>query len=309
MRPMMFSMPFLPPSLNVYRKEHWRRQREEEKTWKDFIAVKWAELGRPKLKAVRIAVTFSFPDRKTRDLDNYLATGSKLVGDAVKGRFIPDDGPEHLMAWSFQFEFGDEAKTTVVIEEAGRGGAGDQVTLWEDLPTQKKAAGRADDAATGCVDGRGAAVCPSDAEGSISDTRPDCALYETCLAPLCPLDRSSLSGVWYPGEEICRSRTQGNSPWLKRQRKIAGCGAGAGRYFTLAMLSRDCIIRRGITGLDPNEEEEPQLRVWMKDHPERKALSDCERAELEKRMEKCRDRRSGKAARKHPREEGVRPRF
>ena len=309
MRPLTFSMPFLPPSLNLYRNEHWRKQREEEKRWKDFIAVKWAGLGRPTLNAVRITVVFSFSDRKTRDLDNYFATGGKLVGDAVKGRFIPDDSPEHLTAWSFRFEFGDEAKTTVVIEEAGRSGAGDQATLWENLPLQKKRAGRAGDAVTRSVDGREAMVRPSDSEGSMSDARPACALYETCLAPLCPLDRSSLNGIWYPGEETCRSRTQGNVAWLKMQKKIAGCGAGAGRYFTLAMLNRDCIIRRGITGLDPNEEEEPQLRVWMKDHPERRALSDREKAELEKRMEKCRDRRSGKAARKRPPVGGVRPRF
>jgi hypothetical protein len=28
--------------------------------------------------------------------------------------------PEHLAAWSFRFEIGDEAKTTVVSEEADR---------------------------------------------------------------------------------------------------------------------------------------------------------------------------------------------
>ena len=38
MRQMTFSLPFLPPSLNVYRNDHWRKQRGEEKTWKDYIA-------------------------------------------------------------------------------------------------------------------------------------------------------------------------------------------------------------------------------------------------------------------------------
>jgi len=288
MRPLTFSMPFLPPSLNIYRNEHWRRQRQEEKTWKDFIAVKWAELGRPKLEAVRITMTFSFPDRKTRDLDNYLATGGKLVGDAVKGRFIPDDSPEHLTAWSFRFEFGDEAKTTVVIEEAGGGGAGDQATLWEDLPLQKKTAGRAGDAIARSINGRGATVRPSDSEGSISNARLACGLYETCLAPLCPLDKSSLSGIWYPDEEICRSRTQGNLIWLKVQRKIAASSARAERYFTLEMLRRNCIVKGGIAGLDPNETEEPQLKKWFDDHPERRGLSEEKKAVLRQRANDAR---------------------
>ena len=299
MRPLMFSMPFLPPSLNLYRNEHWRRQQEEGKTWKDFIAVKWAELGRPKLKAVRITMVFSFPDRKTRDLDNYLATGSKLVGDAVKGRFIPDDSPEHLTAWIFRFEFGSEAKTTVVIEEAGRGGAGDQATLWEELPLQKKTAGRAgDDAkrsagervstgrlsgrqasevetATGCpFQGNSCHRCPSEGSpagrasaGPFSDTRPACALYETCLAPLCPLDKISLNGIWYPDEEICRSRTHGNLSWLKAQRRLSRVAATG--YFTVEMLNRLVVIRKGIAGLDPNETEEPQLRAWFQKRTEK----------------------------------------
>jgi hypothetical protein len=240
------------------------------------------------MKAVRITMVFSFPDRKTRDLDNYLATGSKLVGDAVKGRFIPDDSPEHLTAWSFRFEFGDEPRTTVVIEEAGGGGAGDQATLWEDLPLQKKTAGRAGDAIARSINGRGAAVRPSDSEGSISNARLACGLYETCLAPLCPLDKSSLNGIWYPDEEICRSRTQGNLIWLKVQRKIAASSARAERYFTLEMLRRNCIVKGGIAGLDPNETEEPQLKKWFDDHPERRGLSEEKKAVLRQRANDAR---------------------
>ena len=256
MRQMTFSLPFLPPSLNVYRNDHWRKQRGEEKTWKDYIAVKWAEMGRPKLKTVRIAMVFSFPDRRTRDLDNYLATGSKLVGDAVKGRFIPDDSPEHLTAWSFRFEFGDEAKTTVEIEEAGRSAAGDQATLWEDLPTQSRKTAAGNDV------GRSA-------EGPSSESRPACALYETCFAPLCPLDKSSLSGIWYPDEEICRSRSHGNLSWIKAQRKIAR--AATTGYFTLEILNSIRTIRKGITGLDPNVDEKPQLRRWLDLHERKRS--------------------------------------
>jgi hypothetical protein len=275
MRQLTFSMPFLPPSLNAYRKDHLRKQRREEKTWKDYIAVKWAELGRPKLRAIRVAMIFSFPDRRTRHLGNYLATGSKLVGDAVKGLFIPDDSPEHLTAWSFRFEFGDKAKTTVVIDEADGAAPVDQATLWEDLPVQSKktAAGAGDEAkrsagvrvATGLLSGRQVSEAEN-ATGRAStvpspNSRSACSLYEMCIAPLCPLDRSSLNGIWYPDEEICRSRTQGNLPWLKAQRRLSKIAAAG--YFTVGMLNRLVVIRKGITGLDPDIPEQQQLRAWF----------------------------------------------
>ncbi len=270
MRPVTFSLPFLPPSLNVYRNDHWRKQRSEEKTWKDYIALKWVEMGRPKLNAIRIGMVFTFPDRRTRDLDNYLATGSKLVGDAVKGLFIPDDSPEHLTAWSFRFEFGGEAKTTVVIEDADD--KTNRQASTARLPGQQT---RVEEAATG---------------------RPACTLYEECVAPMCPLDQSSLKGIWYPDEEICRSRVHGNLPWMKAQKKIAGSGAGAGRYFTLSMLSRNCIVRRGITGLDPNEPEEPQLKRWLDDHPVKREMSEDEILMRKSLAQKCLVRKGSKAS-------------
>ena len=269
MRHLAFSLPFLPPSLNVYRNDHWRKQRGEEKTWKDYIAVKWVELGRPTLKAIRIGMIFSFPDRRTRDLDNYLATGSKLVGDSVKGLFIPDDSPEQLTAWSFRFEFGGEAKTTVVIEEADRNSDGcffgEQATFWEDTPAQSKKTTAGEQVLSGRLSGR------QEMEVVPTSGRSVCTLYENCIAPLCPLDRSSLNGIWYPDEEICRSRTHGNPLWMKAQRKLSRVAAGG--YFTVEMLNRFVVIRKGITGLDPNVPEEPQLRTWFQKRAEKQDVA------------------------------------
>ncbi len=107
------------------------------------------------------------------------------------------------------------------------------------------------------------------ADQNDSARHPSCTLFEDCLAPLCPLDQSSLKGIWYPDEEICRSRSQGGRPWIRAQRrlaKVAGSGAG---YFTLEMLSRLVVIRKGITGLDPDLPEEAQLRAWFQKRPER----------------------------------------
>ena len=292
MRQMTFSLPFLPPSLNVYRNDHWRKQRGEEKTWKDYIAVKWAEMGRPKLKTVRIAMVFSFPDRRTRDLDNYLATGSKLVGDAVKGLFIPDDSPEHLTAWSFRFEFGKEARTTVMIEEADRNIGGHvserQAAFWEDSSARARKTATGEQVSAEPLSGR------QKMEVVPVAGRPACTLYETCNTPLCPLDGSSLNGIWYPDEEICRSRTQGNLPWMKAQRKIAKSANRTSGYFTLAMLNRNCIIRPGITGLDPNEPEEPQLKRWLDDHPVKREMSEEEILMRKSLAQRCLVRKGGK---------------
>ena len=115
-------------------------------------------------------------------------------------------------------------------------------------------------------------------------TQDDCRLYETCSAPLCPLDRASLlNGIWYPDEEICRSRTFGNLPWIRQQGKIAKSASPTDRYFHPEMLQRNCIVKKGIAGLDPDEIEKPQLQKWLDDHPERKELSDEKKTILRQR--------------------------
>jgi len=96
-----------------------------------------------------------------------------------------------------------------------------------------------------------------------------CRLFEDCLAPLCPLDRSSLKGVWYADEEICRSRTNGNLPWIRAQRKIARVKAVG--YFTLEMLRDIRTARKGMAGLDPNEDEQTQLSRWFGRHEKKRS--------------------------------------
>ena len=112
------SVPLLPPSLNAYRRFHWREQRKTEAVWKDHVFAQWLKLKRPQFRAVHVTVHFHLPDRRLRDLDNYMATGSKLVGDALKGCFIPDDNPKHLKGWSFLFGLDREnPRTTILIKE------------------------------------------------------------------------------------------------------------------------------------------------------------------------------------------------
>ena len=54
------------------------------------------------------------------------------------------------------------------------------------------------------------------------------------------------------------------------------------------MLSRGCILRREIQGLDPDKLEHGQLSEWMKAHPRKKELSEEKRAQLCETMRKIR---------------------
>ncbi len=132
-----------------------------------------------------------------------------------------------------------------------------------------------------------------DAEQCPSTHCPTCTLFESCLAPLCPLDLMSLKGIWYPDEEICRSRSQGGRPWIRSQRRIAKVtGHGAG-YFTLEMLSRLVVIRKGITGLDPDLSEEAQLRAWFQKRPERQDRAPGDQAARARHLRKFGFRKKG----------------
>jgi len=121
--------------------------------------------------------------------------------------------------------------------------------------------------------------CPYRPKKRVRSEREECKMYEVCEAPFCPLESNSLI-IWYAGEEICRERMHRNLPLVQAQRKIAKF-VPAG-YFTMEMLSRNCIIKTGMLGLDPDKEERPQLQLWLKNHPAKQEISDEDR---EKRRE------------------------
>ena len=113
-----------------------------------------------------------------------------------------------------------------------------------------------------------------------------CKNYQVCGAPICPMDERSLKCIWYPDEEICISSAYGNLTWIKAQRKIAKTSAQANRYFTVEMLEANCVIRKGIIGLDPNVDEKPQLQRWLKEHPSKRILSEEETISKIQRIKK-----------------------
>ena len=128
----------------------------------------------------------------------------------------------------------------------------------------------------------------------IHSDKKDCAQHDTCGAPICPLDKQSLEcGLWYPNEEICRSqKNRLGISWIKNQRKIARKTKYTDKYFTLSMLKRNCVIGAGIKGIDPNREKENQIKIWLKNHLEKRKLSKEEREKIAQRFAQARGRRN-----------------
>ena len=101
---------------------------------------------------------------------------------------------------------------------------------------------------------------------------PDsCALYQNCECPVCPLDQENI--VWYSENEICKNPDfHIISNTMKKLRRKAAQG-----YFTLQMLNRDFIVRKGTEGIDPDlpdsvkiplEEYQKREKKWLRRHPE-----------------------------------------
>lgn len=115
----------------------------------------------------------------------------------------------------------------------------------------------------------------------------ECPRYETCSATLCPLNFPEKS-FWYPCDEICKNRDYSNLDWIKNQKKIAKKAKDGSKYFNLQMLNRNCRITKGITGLDPEEDEGPQLKKWLTLHPPKKEMSLAQKKIVVERFRKYR---------------------
>ena len=105
-----------------------------------------------------------------------------------------------------------------------------------------------------------------------------CRHFDCCSAPLCPLGEKNLKAIWYPDEEICRLKK--TPDWIKRQKKIAKKTKDKDMYYTYEMLNRNCKVGNGMTGLNPDKSEEPQLEDWFKKHSPKKALSEKQKNNL-----------------------------
>ena len=98
-----------------------------------------------------------------------------------------------------------------------------------------------------------------------------CFLFEKCECPLCPLVHDN--NVWYSEDEICKSpEFESITRSMKKLKRKAAQG-----YFTLEMLNRDFVVRKGTEGIDPDlpdsiedpwKEYQTREKTWLRKHPE-----------------------------------------
>lgn len=93
-----------------------------------------------------------------------------------------------------------------------------------------------------------------------------CPHYDTCCAPICPHYKDG--SLWYPEEDICKWTKANQCQIVKTQRKIKKKCTNDDGYFTPAMLDINCMVKKGIKGLDPDAKNQWKKELqWIKAHP------------------------------------------
>ena len=124
----------------------------------------------------------------------------------------------------------------------------------------------------------------------MEDLAIKCKYYNGCSAPMCPLFKNRIhEWGWFPEDGICKQRPAPG--WVLTQMKIAKKTKDKNKYFTYEMLNRNCRIGKGIIGLDPNKEEEYQLKEWLKMHPPKKELTKLQKDAITKRFKEAREKK------------------
>lgn len=106
-----------------------------------------------------------------------------------------------------------------------------------------------------------------------------CPSYSNCSAPVCPLDPRKEGQVWFPEEEICVK----NLPpgWVKTQKKIQKRTKNFEAYYTFKMITRNCVIGKGISGITPEgygrDSIETKEKSWLKKHKAKRILTEKEK--------------------------------
>lgn len=110
-------IPRVPPSLNTWLSKGFRQRYKDKSEWETLLRLHLHQADLPKsCDRIEAAVTFRFPDRRRRDHDNYTATLSKCLGDALRPEWVPDDNTGHFFVTDSRIlpEVG-EAQTTISL--------------------------------------------------------------------------------------------------------------------------------------------------------------------------------------------------
>ena len=124
----------------------------------------------------------------------------------------------------------------------------------------------------------------------------DCRMFGKCSAPLCPLDPGSYKRLWFADEPICTSKKNGSGlKWMVSQRKIKKKSADPTTCYTLGMLDRHFVVKKGIVGVDPDSKNfQNDVKKWMRQRPE-----------IDPEQTRKRQLRAGIMRKKHASEQGV----
>lgn len=75
---------------------HWSSRRKIRKRWRDVVAWKCRELGRPRRPLPRARVTLTRYSPRACDFDNLVASFKPVLDGLVDGGVLAGDAPEHL---------------------------------------------------------------------------------------------------------------------------------------------------------------------------------------------------------------------
>jgi hypothetical protein len=109
-----------------------------------------------------------------------------------------------------------------------------------------------------------------------------CLFFNSCNAPICPLDEHKENVIWYSDEAICKNPEYSDLEFIITQKKIAKVNKtySVNGYFILKMLDQKIIVRSGIQGINvdtPIEFSFIPEENWLRKH---KPIS---KEEIEKR--------------------------
>jgi hypothetical protein len=99
----------------------------------------------------------------------------------------------------------------------------------------------------------------------------ECPFFNSCNAPICPLDENKEKAIWYSNEAICKNTEYSDLDFIITQKKITKVNKtrSVKGYFTFKMLNQKIIVRSGIQGINedtPIESSSILEENWLRKH-------------------------------------------
>jgi len=115
-----------------------------------------------------------------------------------------------------------------------------------------------------------------------------CPYFDSCDAPICPLDENKENAIWYSDEAICKNSEYSSLEFLKTQKKISKLNKQhvVNGFFTFKKLNISLFVRVGLEGLNEESDSKKLKKYeqnWILRH---KGISIEQRAEMTERLNK-----------------------